>query len=115
MAVYTELSISEVRDFLSAYAVPGLASADGILSGVENTNYLLTLEDGSKLILTLFEKRVSEKDLPFFAGLMEHVAGKGVPVPGPLRARDGQALRQLKGKPALITTFLTGKGVTTIH
>lgn len=115
MAVYTALSHTEISDFLYAYDLPGLESADGILSGVENTNYLVTLVDGSKFILTLFEKRVLESDLPFFAGLMEHVAQRGVPVPRPLRARDGQAIRQLKGKSVLITSFLMGKGVSAIH
>lgn len=115
MAVYTELSHSEIGDFLSAYDLPGLKAADGIVSGVENTNYLITLDNGGKLILTLFEKRVDEQDLPFFAGLMEHVAGKGVPVPMPLRARDGRAIRQLKGRPALITAFLLGKSASAIN
>src|ERR1700722_11046756 len=100
MAVYTELSYSEIQKFLSAYELPGLKQADGIRSGVENTNYLITFEDGTKRILTLFEKRVSEADLPFFAGLMEHIAGRGVPAPMPLHARDGEVIRTLKGKPA---------------
>ncbi|HEU5047475.1 MAG TPA: homoserine kinase [Rickettsiales bacterium] len=109
MAVYTELTQSEIADFLTAYDLPALKAAEGIRSGVENTNYLLVLEDGSKHILTLFEKRTEAKDLPFFAGLMEHLATKSIPAPMPVRGRDGQAIRTLKNKPALIVTFLNGK------
>lgn len=115
MAVYTELSADEIRNLLAAYDLPALAQADGIRSGVENTNYKLTLVDGTKLILTLFEKRVTEADLPFFAGLMEHLAKARVPCPSPVRAKDGAILRPLKGKPAMIVTFLEGASVSAIE
>lgn len=112
MAVYTELCDDEIRDLLAAYDLHALAQADGIRSGVENTNYKLTLVDGTRLILTLFEKRVAEADLPFFAGLMEQLAKAGVPCPSPVRAKDGAVLRQVKGKPAMIVTFLEGASVS---
>ncbi len=115
MAVYTELSLDDVREILSAYDVPALTAADGIRSGVENTNYKLTLQDGSKRILTLFEKRTSEADLPFFVGLMEQLARQNVPCPMPVRARDGEALRRVKNKPAMMVTFLEGASVTSIQ
>ena len=114
MAVYTELSHNEIRDFLGAYALAPLAEAKGICSGVENTNYLLALQDGGRFILTLFEKRVAEADLPFFVGLMEELAANRVPAPMPLRAKDGQAIRRLRGRPAVIATFLEGKSAATI-
>ena len=63
---------------------------------------------GSAFILTLYEKRVAPEDLPFFLGLMEHLAGKGIPVPQPITARDGTALRTLCGRPAALTSFLDG-------
>lgn len=109
MAVYTELTHSEINNFLSAYNLPPLQRAEGIRAGVENTNYLLILKDGRKLILTLFEQRVSESDLPFFTGLMEHLANQSIPSPMPLHAGDGNIIRQVKGKPAIIVTFLEGK------
>ncbi len=115
MAVYTELSFEEIRELLAAYDLPALAQADGIRSGVENTNYKLTLIDETKLILTLFEKRVSEADLPFFAGLMEQLATRNVPCPSPVRGKDGSVLRQVKGKPAMIVTFLEGASITAIE
>jgi homoserine kinase type II len=114
MAVYTELSDDEIRAFLGAYTLAPLARAEGIRSGVENTNYLLVLQDGTRLILTLFEKRVAEEDLPFFAGLMERLAAKGVPCPMPLTAKDGQAIQRVKGKSAILVSFLEGKSTTAI-
>jgi homoserine kinase type II len=74
---------------------------------VENTNYLIHTSTGS-YILTLYEKRVAEADLPFFLGLMEHLAGKGIPCPTPVHGKDGKALRRLCGRPAAIITFLDG-------
>jgi homoserine kinase type II len=82
-------------------------SCKGIAEGVENSNYLLTTEGGN-FILTLYEKRVARGDLPFFIALMDHLAHHGVACPTPVRARDGEALRELCGRPAAIVTFLTG-------
>lgn len=109
MAVYTELTQDEIRAFLHGYELSSLLRADGIRAGVENTNYLIHLVSGKKLILTVFEKRVQVEDLPFFTGLMEHLARSSVPAPLPLHARNGNMIQPLKGKPAIIVTFLEGK------
>lgn len=115
MAVYTELSHNEVQSLLDEYDVPPLAQAEGIRAGVENTNYKITLQDGTRYILTVFEKRVNEADLPFFVGLMDTLSKGGVPCPRPLHARDGNALRRIKDKPAMMVTFLQGASVTAIQ
>jgi len=115
MAVYTELSESEIKAFLAMYDLPPLAAAEGIRAGVENTNYLLTFADGSKRILTLFEKRVAEADLPFFAGLMQHLASQGIPCPMPVTTKEGAAIERIKNKPAVMVTFLQGKGASVIQ
>ncbi len=115
MAVYTELSPSEIQTFLSVYALPRLAKAEGIHGGVENTNYLLTLQDGTRLILTLFEKRVSASELPFFTGLMQQLAACGIPCPRPLLAKDHSVIQRVKDKPAIMVSFLEGKGVLAIQ
>ena len=107
MAVYTEVSDEEVSDFLSAYDIGSALACKGIAEGVENTNYMLTTELGA-YILTLYEKRVDSVDLPFFLGLMDHLAARGVPCPTPVKDRDGVALRQLCGRPAAIISFLPG-------
>ena len=107
MAVYTDVGAEDVAEFLSDYDIGRLVSLKGIAEGVENSNYLL-LTDQAPFILTLYEKRVRLEDLPFFLGLMEHLADRGVPCPTPRHGRDGVALRELNGRPAAIISFLNG-------
>lgn len=107
MAVYTEISDDELDAFVAQYDLGAVLSCKGIAEGVENSNFLLVTEAGPR-ILTLYEKRVNPDDLPFFLNLLEHLAGKGIACPLPVRARDGIALRTLCDKPAVIVTFLSG-------
>jgi len=107
MAVYTEVGDTELEAFLAEYDIGEADSFKGIAEGVENSNYLLTTTKG-QYIVTLYEKRVDPKDLPFFLGLMDHLAARGIVCPQPIHGRDGNALRTLAGKPAAITTFLHG-------
>jgi homoserine kinase type II len=107
MAVYTDVSDDELRAFVALYDIGQVLSCKGIAEGVENSNFLLTTERGN-FILTLYEKRVDRKDLPFFIALMEHLARHGVACPTPVRGRDGAALRELCSRPAAIVTFLAG-------
>jgi len=107
MAVYTEIGDEELRAFAALYDFGEVLSCKGIAEGVENSNFLLTTERGN-FILTLYEKRVTRGDLPFFIALMDHLAHQGVPSPTPVRARDREALRELCGRPAAIVTFLNG-------
>ena len=106
MAVYTEVSDDELALFIADYEVGALLSYKGIAEGVENTNYLLHTDKGP-FFLTLYEKRVTPADLPFFLGLMEHLARVGL-TPTPVRDRQGRLLRELAGKPAALVTFLEG-------
>ncbi|TVR82005.1 MAG: homoserine kinase [Rhodospirillales bacterium] len=107
MAVYTEVTDEEVAAFVADYAIGAVVACKGIAEGVENSNFLLATDRGT-FILTLYERRVRPEDLPFFLGLMEHLAAAGVPCPVPVRAQDGTALRMLAGRPAAIVTFLRG-------
>ena len=107
MAVYTEIADEEVADFVAEYDIGRVIACKGIAEGIENTNYLLVAESGT-YILTLYEKRVRAEDLPFFLGLMEHLAGRGIPCPTPVHGRDGRALRTVAGRSAAIVTFLNG-------
>ena len=107
MAVYTEVSNEELEEFVAGYDIGEVASCKGIAEGVENSNFLLQT-DRDTYILTLYEKRTRAEDLPFFLGLMEHLAARGLVCPTPLHGRDGQALRRLCGRPAAIVTFLKG-------
>lgn len=107
MAVYTEVTDEALRDFLADYDLGALLAFRGIAEGVENSNYALRTEAGD-FILTLYERRVDPADLPYFLGLMDHLATRGLPCPTPVHGRDGQALRRLAGRPAAICTFLPG-------
>jgi len=107
MAVYTDVAADELADFLKQYDLGELLSYKGIAEGVENTNFLLHTSKGA-FILTLYEKRVAKNDLPFFLALMTHLAEHGVNCPLPVRAKDGEALHELQGRPAAIITFLEG-------
>jgi len=107
MAVYTEVPDNELRAFIEQYEIGEVMACKGIAEGVENSNYLLHTTSGS-YILTLYEKRVHREDLPFFLGLMQHLAAKGLNCPTPLNGKDGSALRELCGRPAAICTFLEG-------
>lgn len=107
MAVYTDITEDDLRNFLIQYNVGTLTSYKGIAEGVENSNFLLhTTKD--PLILTLYEKRVEKNDLPFFLGLMQHLAAKGLSCPLPLPRKDGELLGELSGRPAALISFLEG-------
>jgi len=107
MAVYTEVGDDELVQFATEYDIGEILSCKGIAEGIENSNFALTTSSGN-FILTLYEKRVDPDDLPFFLGLMDHLAGAGIPCPTPVHGRDGEALRTLCGRPAAIVTFLSG-------
>jgi homoserine kinase type II len=107
MAVYTEVNEAELAGFLGDYDLGHVLALKGIAEGVENSNYVLHVDAGY-FILTLYEKRVDERDLPFFLGLMEHLAGHGLNCPQPVRNRHGSALGRIAGRPAAIVTFLEG-------
>ena len=107
MAVYTEVSDDALNAFLDLYDLGDVVSFKGIAEGVENSNFLLRTSRG-QFILTLYEKRVNADDLPFFVGLMEHLAERGVTCPQPVHNRAGEALGRLAGRPAAIVTFLDG-------
>ncbi|MBV9332201.1 MAG: homoserine kinase [Alphaproteobacteria bacterium] len=107
MAVYTDVSFEELEEFLRAYDVGAPLSFKGIAEGVENSNFLLQTERGA-FILTLYEKRVREKDLPFFLGLLEHLSSRGIACPVPVRTVEGKAWTHLNGRASALLTFLNG-------
>lgn len=111
MAVYTEVSSEDLAAFLVRYDVGDLLSAKGIAEGVENTNYLVDTSEG-RFVLTLYEKRVAEADLPYFLGLTSHLAAKNLPVPAPVADARGQTLQRLNGRPACLIEYLAGVSVT---
>ncbi|MBB5571715.1 MULTISPECIES: homoserine kinase [Rhizobium] len=107
MAVYTDITEDDLKWFLTEYDVGTLLSYKGIAEGVENSNFLLHTSR-EPLILTLYEKRVEKGDLPFFLGLMQHLASRGLSCPLPLPRKDGALLGHLSGRPAALISFLEG-------
>jgi homoserine kinase type II len=107
MAVYTDVSDDALTAYLAEYDLGGLVAFRGIAEGVENSNFSLRTTEGD-FILTLYERRVDPADLPWFLGLMQHLAARGLSCPLPVPGRDGAALRFLCGRHAAITTFLPG-------
>jgi homoserine kinase type II len=107
MAVYTPVSAEALAALLARYDVGTLVSAKGIAEGVENSNYLVeTSRD--RFILTLYEKRVSADDLPFFLALLDHLAAAGLPVPPAIPDRAGRTIQRVEGRPACLIRFLPG-------
>ncbi|MDF3836599.1 homoserine kinase [Cupriavidus basilensis] len=110
MAVFTTVSPDEIASWLLDYNLGEMRDLRGIASGIENSNFFLTMEqDGStrEYVLTIFE-RLTFEQLPYYLHLMAHLASHGISVPAPVPGRDGEILRTLKGKPATIVTRLPG-------
>jgi len=118
MAVFTTVTPDQAAAWLRRYPLGTLVALEGIQSGIENTNYFLTTDGagrdagtgGGRYVLTLFEK-LTAAELPFYLGLMAHLADRGVPTPRPMPDVDGQWLGELNGKPAAIVARLSGRSV----
>ncbi len=110
MAVYTEVSDEALVEFVATYDIGEVVAFKGIAEGVENSNFFLAAGD-ERYILTLYEKRVARNDLPFFVGLVEHLAERGLRCPMPVHDRAGVVIKELGGRPAAIFTFLDGMSV----
>ena len=107
MAIYTKLSENNLKDFFQKYNLGKLLSYAGITEGIENTNYSIKTDKG-KFILTVYEKRIEEKDLPFFMGLMRNLFDANFPSPEPIINRNGNYITDIVGKKAAVVTFLGG-------
>ena len=107
MAVYTKLSENQLKDFFSKYNLGRLLNYKEIKEGIENTNYFIKTENG-KFILTLYEKRVEERDLPFFISLMKNLFDRNFPSPEPIINKNGNYISEISGKKAAVVSFLHG-------
>ncbi|WP_447930788.1 homoserine kinase [Sphingopyxis fribergensis] len=111
MAVYTHVEPDDLAALVARYDIGTVVSCKGIAEGVENSNFLLETT-GGRFILTLYEKRVSEGDLPFFVDLLNHLASRNCPVPAMIRDRNGVAIQQISGRAACVIQFLPGISLT---
>jgi len=107
VAVYTDVGVEELTAFLADYDVGQLLSYKGIAEGVENSNFLVHTS-ASHFILTLYERRVAAKDVPFFLALMEHLHARGITCPQPVKNKAGEVLGKIARRPAALITFLDG-------
>jgi len=110
MAVYTHLAAEELAELIGEYDVGRLVSAKGIAEGVSNSNWLVETTQG-RFILTLYERRIDNRDLPFFLGLLDHLSAKGSPVPRTIHDRSGAAYRLVGNKAAALIEFLPGVSI----
>jgi homoserine kinase type II len=111
MAVYTHISAEDMAQLVRAFDAGELLSAKGIAEGVENSNYLLDTSRG-RFILTVYEKRVSVGDLPFFLALIDHLSDNGCPVPRARHTRNGAATVHWQGKYVAMIEFAEGLSVS---
>ena len=108
MAVYTKINKGDISFINKQFDIEEIISFQGIKKGIENTNYLLKSKN-KKFILTIFEKRVSNKEIPFFMKLMDKLNNSKINCPKPLKNNNGKYLIKLKNKTACIVSFLNGK------
>jgi homoserine kinase type II len=108
MAVYTKLNKENIEEILSNYSIGNLKEFRGIEEGIENTNYFLFV-DNKKYILTIYEKRVKEKDLPFFSQLMSDLNKAGFKCPVPIVSNNKKTIINYQNKNLMIVSFLEGK------
>ena len=107
MAVYTHLGAERLAELIGHYDVGEIKSAKGIAEGVSNSNWLVDTTQG-RFILTMYERRIELRDLPFFLGLLDHLSAAGCPVPRTIHDRDGAAWREVEGKAVALIEFLPG-------
>ncbi len=122
MAVYTQLGAEALAEIIAAFDVGQLTSAKGIAEGVSNSNWLIETAGrggagkkagGTRFILTMYEQRMDAAELPFFLGLLDHLAARGCPVPRTIHDRDNHAFRFHEGKALALIEFLPGVSVST--
>ena len=113
MAVYTQISIDELNVFLSKYNIDNINEFSGIKGGTSNSNYLLTA-DNKKFILTIFEERTNQENLPFYFDLMNHLNAHDIKCPEVIKDKEGNFSNSIKQKHAVITSFLTGSSLEKI-
>ncbi len=108
MAIYTKISLKDIKSIEKKYNLGKIIYFKGIKKGIENTNYLLKTKN-KKFILTLFEKRVQKKDLPFFMNLMDRLSKYKINCPKPQRNKKGSFLIKIKNKTGSIVSFVEGR------
>lgn len=110
MAVYTDITDEELATLLADFDLGNAISFKGVAEGIENSNFLVETERG-RYFLTVYEKRVRKQDLPFFLELTRWLAEHGFPCATPIADREGRMLKELRGKPCALVSYLSGLSV----
>ena len=110
MAVYTSITKKTLSSLIDNYDIGLLKNFEGILEGVENTNYKIKTSQNI-YILTIFEKRMNVDELPFFIKLQNHLSNKNIKCPHPIANKSGQHINTIENKPCVIMSFLSGKKI----
>jgi homoserine kinase type II len=113
MAVYTQISDTQLCTLLQEYDIGEATGLKAIEQGISNSNYILSTEN-NRYILTIFEHKTNNNDLPFYLNLMQHLSGKNIPCPVPIKTKNGSNLSQINGKCCSIVSFLNGKSTTSL-
>jgi len=113
MAVFTKVSKADIESFITDYSIGNLISFEGIVEGIENTNYKITTSN-HHYILTIFEKRVNPNELPFFMSLQKELVAHGFDCPLPIENNKGSIINKIQNKSAVIISFLEGKQLQSI-
>tara|TARA_B100000683_G_scaffold84900_1_gene83778 strand:+ start:226 stop:1194 length:969 start_codon:yes stop_codon:yes gene_type:complete len=108
MAVFTKIGNQDITNIEKNFNLGKIKKFSGIKKGIENTNYILKIKN-QKYILTIFEKRVETRDLPFFMQLMSNLSRLKVKCPNPVKSKNGEFIFKIKNKKACIVSFLEGK------
>ena len=115
MAVFTQINEAQLAEFMAHYDLPEVTGFKGIAAGVQNSNFIVETNN-EKYILTIYEDTatgVNPDDLPYFLGLMQHLAAHGIDCPTPIAQKNGALSGQLAGRPAALVSFLSGRGTVT--
>jgi homoserine kinase type II len=107
MAVFTPVSLAQLQEWFAQFQLGSATAIHGIASGIENTNFFVDTDKGTRYVLTLFE-RLSTEELPFYLNMMGHMAANHVACPNPLSNKQGHILHSLNGKPTALVTCLSG-------
>ncbi len=115
MAVFTQINEGQLAEFIAHYDLPEVTGSKGIAAGVQNSNFIVETNN-EKFILTIYEDTatgVNPDDLPYFLGLMQHLAAHGIDCPIPIAQKNGALSGQLAGRSAALVSFLSGRSTVT--
>lgn len=111
MSVFTTITHTQLRDFVTEYRIGQLTQFEGIDGGTDNSNYFVDTTTG-RYVLTLFE-RLTAEELPFFLSLGDQLALHHCLVAEPVHDANGIALNSLAGKPAVLFQRVPGHHIAT--